>query len=41
MLDTKMLMEMNVKQDVVRIQKLAEFIEDYYNKARVLDGKEK
>lgn len=37
MLDTKMLMEMNIKQDMVRIQKLAEFIEDYYKKARELD----
>ncbi len=37
MLDTKMLMEMNIRKDMVRIQKLAEFIEDYYNQARKLE----
>lgn len=34
MLDTKKLMEMDVRKDKYRIQQLAEFIEDYYHRAR-------
>lgn len=38
LLDTKMLMEMNVRKDIVQIKKLAEFIESYYREARVLEA---
>lgn len=40
MLDTKMLMEMNIRKDMARIQKLAEFIENYYNLARKMEDNE-
>ncbi len=37
LLDTKMLMEMNMRQDMKKIQELADFIEKHYNKSREMD----